>query len=119
MAMDVPTAMSVCDKRGPGVIVSGVSPPIPIDEWQVTMDPREVEEFRTKWKKDMGPLYGSWIGAWLARIKRRKRNNGYGWGKPALTSLPHLKFLWIWPRRNNGFGWRRTCLTSLPHLSFH
>ena len=43
----------VCDKRGPGVIVSGVWPPIPIDEWQLTMDPRKVEEFRKKWKKDM------------------------------------------------------------------
>ena len=51
--MDVPTAMFVCDKRGPGVIVSGVWPPIPIDEWQLTMDPRKVEEFKKKWKKDM------------------------------------------------------------------
>ena len=45
--------MFVCDKRGPGVTVSGVWPPIPIDEWQLTMDPRKVEEFRKKWKKDM------------------------------------------------------------------
>ena len=45
--------MFVCDKRGPGVIVSGVWQPIPIDEWQLTMDPRKVEEFRKKWKKDM------------------------------------------------------------------
>ena len=45
--------MFVCDKRGPIVIVSGVWPPIPIDEWQLTMDPRKVEEFRKKWKKDM------------------------------------------------------------------
>ena len=45
--------MSVHDKRGPGVIVSGVWPPIPIDEWQLTMDPRKVEEFTKKWKKDM------------------------------------------------------------------
>ena len=45
--------MFVCDKRGPSVIVSGVWPPIPIDEWQLTMDPRKVEEFRKKWKKDM------------------------------------------------------------------
>ena len=53
MAKDVLTAMMVCDKRGPGVIVSGVWPPIPIDEWQLTMDPRKVEEFTKKWKKDM------------------------------------------------------------------
>ena len=45
--------MFVCDKRGPGEIVNGVRPPIPIDEWQLTMDPRKVEEFRKKWKKDM------------------------------------------------------------------
>ena len=45
--------MFICDKRGPGVIVSGVWPPIRIDEWQLTMDPRKVEEFRKKWKKDM------------------------------------------------------------------
>ena len=45
--------MFVCDKRGPSVIVSGVWPPIPIEEWQLTMDPRKVEEFRKKWKKDM------------------------------------------------------------------
>ena len=45
--------MLVCDKRGPGVIVSGVWPPIPIDEWQLTMPPRKAEEFRKKWKKDM------------------------------------------------------------------
>ena len=38
-ATDVLTATFVCDKRGPGVIVSGVWPPIPIDEWQLTMDP--------------------------------------------------------------------------------
>ena len=42
--------MFVCEKRGPVVIVSGVWPPIPIDEWQLTMDPRKVEEFRKKWK---------------------------------------------------------------------
>ena len=51
--INVPTTMLVCDKRGTGVIVSGVWPPIPIDEWQLTMDPREVEEFRKKCKKDM------------------------------------------------------------------
>ena len=45
--------MFVCDKRGPGVIVSGVWPLIPIDEWQLTMDPRKVEDLRKKWKKDM------------------------------------------------------------------
>ena len=45
--------MFVCDKRGPDVIVSGLWPPIPIDEWQLNMDPRKVEEFRKKWKKDM------------------------------------------------------------------
>ena len=45
--------MFVCDKCGPGVIVSGVWPPIPIDEWLLTMDPRKVEELRKKWKKDM------------------------------------------------------------------
>ena len=45
--------MFVCDKRGPSVIVSGVWPLIPIDEWQLTMDPRKVEDFRKKWKKDM------------------------------------------------------------------
>ena len=45
--------MLVCDKRGTGVILSGVWPPILIDEWQLTMDPRKVEEFRKKWKKDM------------------------------------------------------------------
>ena len=45
--------MFVCDKRGPSVIVSGVWPPIPIDEWQLTMDPRKVEKFRKKWKKDI------------------------------------------------------------------
>ena len=43
--------MFVCDKRGPGVIVSGVWPPIPIDKWQLTMDPRKVEEFRKKWTR--------------------------------------------------------------------
>ena len=42
-----------CDKRGPGVIVSEVWPPIQIDEWQLTMDPRKVEEFTKKWEKDM------------------------------------------------------------------
>ena len=45
--------MFVCDKRGPGVIVSGVWPRIAIDEWQLTIEPRKVEEFRKKWKKDM------------------------------------------------------------------
>ena len=45
--------MLVCDKRGTGVIVSGVWPPIPIDKSQLTKDPRKVEEFRKKWKKDM------------------------------------------------------------------
>ena len=50
---NVPTAMFVCDKCGPGVILSGVWLLIPIDEWQLTMDPRKVEEFRKKWKKDM------------------------------------------------------------------
>ena len=45
--------MFVCNKRGPGVIVTGVWPPIFNDEWQLTMDPRKVEEFRKKWKKDM------------------------------------------------------------------
>ena len=45
--------MFVFDKPGPGVIVSGVWPPIPVDEWQLTMDRRKVEEFRKKWKKDM------------------------------------------------------------------
>ena len=45
--------MFVCDKRGPGVIVSGVWPPIPFDEWELTMDPRKVKEFRKKWEKDM------------------------------------------------------------------
>ena len=50
--MDVPTSMLVCDKLGPGVILSGVWSPIPIDEWQLNMDPRKVEEFRKKWKKD-------------------------------------------------------------------
>ena len=45
--------MFFCDKRGRDVIVSGVWPPIPIDKWQLTMDPRKVEEFRKKWKKDM------------------------------------------------------------------
>ena len=45
--------MFVCDKRGPGVIVSGVWPPIPNEECQLTMDPRKVEEFRKRWKKDM------------------------------------------------------------------
>ena len=49
----MPTAMLVCDKRGPGVIVSGVWRPIPIEEWQLTMDPRKVPQFRKKWKKDM------------------------------------------------------------------
>ena len=53
MAMDVLTAMLVCDKPGPGVIASGMWPPISIDEWQLTMDPRNVEEFRKKGKKDM------------------------------------------------------------------
>ena len=53
MAMDSPSAMFVCDKRGSGVILSGVWPPIPIDEWQLTIAPRKVEEFRKKWKKDM------------------------------------------------------------------
>ena len=52
-ATDVLTAMFVCDKPGPGVIVSGVWPPIPMDEWQLIMDPRKVEEFRKKWTKDM------------------------------------------------------------------
>ena len=28
-------------------------PPIPMDERQLTMDPRMVEEFRKKWRKDM------------------------------------------------------------------
>ena len=42
-----------CQKRGPDVIVSGMWPPIPIDEWQLTMDPRKLEEFSKKWKKDM------------------------------------------------------------------
>ena len=51
--MDVATAMFVCDKCGPSVIVSGVWPPIPIDEWQLTMDPRKVEEFRKKREEDM------------------------------------------------------------------
>ena len=41
------------DKGGPSVIVIGVWLLIPIDEWQLTMDPRKVEEFRKKWKKDM------------------------------------------------------------------
>ena len=41
------------DKRSPGVMVSGVWPPFPIDEWHLTMDPRKVEEFRKKWEKDM------------------------------------------------------------------
>ena len=45
--------MFVCDKRGPCVVVSGVWPPIPIDECQLTMDPRKVAEFRKKWRKDM------------------------------------------------------------------
>ena len=45
--------MLVCDKCGPRVIVSGLWPPIPIDKWQLTMDPRRVEESRNKWKKDM------------------------------------------------------------------
>ena len=45
--------MFVCDRRGPGVIVSGVWSPIPIDEWQLTMDPRKVEEFGKKWKRDL------------------------------------------------------------------
>ena len=45
--------MLVCDKLGPGVIVSGVWPPIPIDEWPLTMDPRKVGKSRKKWKKDM------------------------------------------------------------------
>ena len=45
--------MFLCDKRLPSVIVSGVWPPLPIDEWQLTMDPRMVDEFRKKWKKDM------------------------------------------------------------------
>ena len=52
-AMDVPTAMFVCDKRGPGVIVTGVRLPIPTDEWQLTMDPRKLVEFWKNWKKDM------------------------------------------------------------------
>ena len=47
------TALFVCDKRGPGVIVSGVWLPIPVDEWQLTMDPTKVEGFRKKLKKDM------------------------------------------------------------------
>ena len=45
--------MFVCEKGGPSLIVSGVWPPIPIDEWQLTMDPRKVEEFRKRWKKGM------------------------------------------------------------------
>ena len=43
--------MSVCDKRGPGVILSVAADPQ--DESQLTMDQRKVEEFRKKWKKDM------------------------------------------------------------------
>ena len=45
--------MFVCDKRGPALIVSGVWPPIRIDEWQLTTDPRKVKELRKKWKKGM------------------------------------------------------------------
>ena len=45
--------MLICNDRGPGMIVSGAWPPIPIDKWQLTMDPRKVEECRKKWKKDM------------------------------------------------------------------
>ena len=45
--------MFACDKRGPGVILRGVWPPIPIEEWQLTMDPRKSEEFRKKWKEDV------------------------------------------------------------------
>ena len=33
--------------------MSGVSPPIPIDQWQLTMDQRKVEEFLKNWNKDM------------------------------------------------------------------
>ena len=54
------TATFVCDKRRPGVIVSGVWPPIPIDEWQLAMDPRKVEEFRKKSKKDMKAALQVW-----------------------------------------------------------
>ena len=45
--------MCVCEKRGPGVIVSPVWAPIPIDKRQLTMHPRKVEEIRKNWKKDM------------------------------------------------------------------
>ena len=50
--------MFVCDKHGAGVIVSGVWPPIPIDEWQLTIDPRKVEQFTRKPKKDMKAALG-------------------------------------------------------------
>ena len=49
----MPTVTFVCDNRSHSVIVSGVWPPIPIDKWQLTMDPRKGEEFANKWKNDM------------------------------------------------------------------
>ena len=51
--MDRSMAIFICDKRGPGVIVSGVWPPIPVDKWRLTMDRRKVEDFRKEWTKDM------------------------------------------------------------------
>ena len=94
--MDVLTAMFIRYKRLLGVIVSGVWPPIPIDERQLTMDPRKVEKFRRKWKKHMKAAVREFKSAWEARIKRRKGNNGSVWRRAALTSLPNLSFHWIW-----------------------
>ena len=79
--------MFVCDRRGHGVIVSGVWPPIPIDEWQLTMHPRKVEEFRKKWKRDMKAalreLDGS-VGSPDQEMKSQPRI----WSEKAAPHLP-------------------------------
>ena len=86
-ATDVPTAMFVCDKRGPGVIVSGVWPPIPIDECQLTMDPRKVGEFRKKWKIDVKAAVRELDGSMGSPDQGRKSQPWVRSEKAALASI--------------------------------
>ena len=92
--MDVLTAMFVRYKRGLGVIVSGVWPPIPIDERQLTMDPRKVEKLWKKRKKHMKAalceLDGSVGGPDQAtKTQQRVRLEK---GGPHLPSPPEFRF---------------------------
>ena len=79
--------MFVCDKRGSGVIVSGVWPPIPIYEWQLTMDPRKMKEFRKKWKKDMKAALRELDGS-VGSPDQVTKTPPRVWLEPAVPHLP-------------------------------